>query len=49
MVYEQEGPTYVAAVEPETMLSVVDNEELGPIAEQVRKDLTHVVAELAKS
>lgn len=31
------------------MLSVVDNEDLGPIAEQVRKDLTYVVEELAKS
>lgn len=49
VVYEREGRTHVAAVEPETMLSVVDNEELGPIAEQVRKDLTHVVDELAKS
>lgn len=49
VVYEQEGRTHVAAVEPETMLSVVDNEELGPIAQQVREDLTHVVEELAKS
>jgi uncharacterized protein (DUF302 family) len=49
VVYEQDGRTQVAAVEPETMLSVVDNEELGPIAEQVRKDLTQVVDELAKS
>jgi hypothetical protein len=31
------------------MLSVVDNEELGPIAEQVRKDRTHMIDELAKS
>lgn len=30
VVYEQEGHTHVAAVEPETMLSVVDNEELKP-------------------
>jgi uncharacterized protein (DUF302 family) len=49
VVYKRGGRTHVAAVEPETMLSVVDNEELGPIAEQVRKDLTHVVDELAKS
>lgn len=49
IVYEQEGHTCVAAVEPETMLSVVGNEDLGPIAEQVRKDLTRVVDELAKS
>jgi hypothetical protein len=31
------------------MLSVVDNEKLGPIAEQVRNDLAQVVAELTKS
>lgn len=49
VVHEQEGRTHVAAVEPETMFSVVDNEELGPIAEQVRKDLTHVVEELAET
>lgn len=48
VVYEQEGRTHVAAVEPETMLSVVENEDLGPIAEQVRKNLTQVVDELAK-
>lgn len=49
VVYEQEGRTHVAAVEPEQMLSVVGNEDLGPVAEQVREDLTHVVEELSKS
>lgn len=49
VVYEREGRTRVAAVEPETMLSVVGNDELGPIAEQVRGDLTRVVEELARS
>lgn len=49
VIYEREGRTRVAAVEPGTMLSVVGNEKLGPIAEQVRKDLGHVVEELAKS
>lgn len=47
VVYEKEGRTRVAAVEPGTMLSVVGNEELGPIAKQVRDDLTRVVDELA--
>src|SRR5918994_5763198 len=32
VVYEREGRTRVAAVEPERMLSMVGNEELGPIA-----------------
>lgn len=48
VVYEREGRTRVAAVEPGTMLSVVGNEGLGPIAERVRKDLTRVVDELAR-
>lgn len=47
VVYEREGHTRVAAVEPETMLSVVGNEELGPIAARVRDDLTRIVAEVA--
>ncbi len=47
VVYEKEGRTRVAAVEPGTMLSVVGNEKLGPIAEQVRADLTRVVEEVA--
>jgi uncharacterized protein (DUF302 family) len=49
VVYEREGRTRVAAVEPERMLSMVGNEELGPIASRVREDLGHVVAEIAKS
>ncbi len=49
IVYEKEGVTRVAAVEPETMLSVVGNEELGAIAEQVREDLERVVEETARS
>lgn len=49
VVYEKEGRTRVAAVEPGTMLSVVGNEELGPIAERVRQDLTRVVDKLAGS
>ena len=47
-VYERGGRTRVAAVEPGTMLSVVGNEELGPIAERVREDLTRVVDEIAE-
>jgi uncharacterized protein (DUF302 family) len=47
VVYEREGRTRVAAVEPGRMLSVVGNEELGPIAERVREDLTRVVDEIA--
>lgn len=49
IVYEREGTTHVAAVEPQAMLSVVGNEELDRIAGRVREDLTQVVEELAKS
>jgi uncharacterized protein (DUF302 family) len=49
VVYEHEGRTLVAAVEPERMLSIVGNEELGPIAKRVREDLGRAVEEIAKS
>lgn len=48
VVYEREGGTRVAAVEPEAMLSIVGNKELGPIAKRVREDLTRVVEEVAR-
>ena len=49
VVYEHEGRTLVAAVEPERMLSIVGNEELESIASRVREDLGRVVEEIAKS
>ena len=48
VVYEREGHTRVAAVEPERMLAIVCNEELDPIAQRVREDLGRVVEEIAK-
>ncbi|MBX6764158.1 MAG: DUF302 domain-containing protein [Rubrobacteraceae bacterium] len=45
-VYRQDGRTVVAAVEPETMLSVVGNEKLDPIARRVRGDFERIVGEL---
>ena len=48
VIYEQEGRTRIAAVEPGTMLSVVGSKELEPIAEQVRSELSRVVEELAR-
>jgi uncharacterized protein (DUF302 family) len=47
IVYENEGRTHVAAIEPEKMLSIVGNEDLGAIASQVRADLESVVAGVA--
>ena len=49
VLYEHEGRTLVAAVEPERMLSIVGNEELAPIARRVREDLGRVLAEIAES
>ncbi len=43
IVYEREGRTRVAAVEPRAMLSVVGNERLDAIAARVREDLARVV------
>ena len=49
VVYKHDDRTLVAAVEPERMLSIVGNEELGPIARRVREDLVRVVEEISKS
>ena len=46
IVYEKEGRTRVAAVEPQELLSVVGNEELSGIAWQVREDFERIVGEL---
>jgi uncharacterized protein (DUF302 family) len=48
VVYEHEGRTRVAAVEPERMLAIVGNEALDPIAQRVREDLGRVVEVIAK-
>jgi uncharacterized protein (DUF302 family) len=42
-VYERDGVTHVAAIDPERMLSIVDNEALAPIAADVRTRLRNVV------
>ncbi|HSL00565.1 MAG TPA: DUF302 domain-containing protein [Rubrobacteraceae bacterium] len=47
IIYEKEGRTRVAAVEPGRMLSVVGNEELDGIAGRVREDLARVVEGVA--
>jgi len=47
VVYREDGETYVAAVAPERMLSIVGNERLGPIATEVRKRLAAVVQRVA--
>ena len=43
VVYERAGETHVAAIDAERMLSVVGNDELGPVAAGVRALLASVV------
>jgi uncharacterized protein (DUF302 family) len=43
VVYEREGTTHVSAVDAERMLSLVGNDELAPVAEEVRSRLAAVV------
>ena len=44
VVYERDGRTRISAIDPERMLSIVDNDELAPIAVDVRRRLADVVA-----
>ena len=48
-VYQREGETYISAVDPERMLSIVDNDELTPIATMVREKLAAVVERAASA
>jgi len=43
VVYVRDGETHVAAVDAERMLSIVGNEELAPVAADVRARLAAVV------
>ena len=43
VVYERDGQTHISAIDADRMLSIVANEELAPIAAQVRDKLATVV------
>jgi uncharacterized protein (DUF302 family) len=43
VVYEREGETHISAIDAERMLSIVGNDELAPIAAQVREKLANVI------
>ncbi len=43
VVYERDGTTHISAIDAEQMLSIVGNDELQPIAAQVRDKLAAVV------
>jgi uncharacterized protein (DUF302 family) len=47
VVYERDGLTHIAAIDPERMLAIVGNEQLMPTAELVRDKLAAVVARAA--
>jgi uncharacterized protein (DUF302 family) len=43
VVHERAGETCISAIDPERMLSIVDNDELGPIAAEVKRSLATIV------
>lgn len=43
VVYERDGATHVSAIDAERMLSIVENDSLLPVAEEVRGRLARVV------
>jgi uncharacterized protein (DUF302 family) len=49
VIYEQEGRTHISALEPETMLFIVGNEALEPMAKQVHLDLSRVGEMLSRA
>jgi uncharacterized protein (DUF302 family) len=44
VVHEHDGETHITAIDPERMLSIVDNDDLAPIATMVRDKLAAVLA-----
>jgi uncharacterized protein (DUF302 family) len=47
VVYEREHGTQIAAIDAERMLSIVGNDQLGPLATQVRDKLARVIERAA--
>ena len=43
VVYQRSGETQIAAVDPERMLSIIDNDELATVAAEVKARLAHVI------
>ncbi|HET7129944.1 MAG TPA: DUF302 domain-containing protein [Gaiellaceae bacterium] len=48
VVYERDETTHIAAIDAERMLSIVGNEQLAPVAAQVRDKLSRVVERAAR-
>jgi uncharacterized protein (DUF302 family) len=49
VVYERDGETHISAIDAERMLSIVGNDELAPVAAQVREKLAAVVERAART
>jgi uncharacterized protein (DUF302 family) len=49
VVYRRDDTTHIAAIDAERMLSIVGNDQLAPIAAQVRDKLARVVERAARS
>jgi uncharacterized protein (DUF302 family) len=47
VVFQRGGETHISAIDPERMLSIVDNEELGSVAAEVKSRLGAVVERAA--
>ena len=47
VIYQQSGETVIAAVDPERMLSIVDNDQLPTVAAEVKARLAGVVERAA--
>jgi uncharacterized protein (DUF302 family) len=43
VIHEHDGETHITAIDPERMLSIVDNDELAPVATVVREKLAAVL------
>ena len=49
VVYRHAGETHISAIDAERMLSIADNDELAPVAAEVRRRLAAVVNRTAKA
>ena len=47
VVYQRDGETHITAIDPERMLSIVDNDDLAPVAAEVKGRLGTVVERAA--
>jgi len=47
VIFQRGGETHISAIDPERMLSIVDNDELAPVAAEVKSRLGAVVERAA--